>query len=831
MLIPYFKCVGYLLAANTGIKSIEWTITQPLSVIMGTNGCGKSSLLKILNARTPDSKYFAKNGSREIHIQHNGSTYEIKNEYVTQSGRHTFIKDGVPLNDAGTTTVQTQLVIKYFGYTELLHKISISAKGFRFTDMSPNLRKDMLMTICGVDFSHAMSIYDAVRTLHRDQIGILKHIREKVERWSLRASQIEDTRQLESIQKDLQSLVPKLMAASNPSTPIPATIQTQLNGILSDIEQEVEYAQVAMRRFQRQHAAYTGGHIAGPTGIEIEWNERQEQYARIQGEIANTKKQLTEFESVQAVVGSGQLEDKLTVLKASLKDVTARLSDVPPHADPNNQYSEDAVSRFRATYHTVQMQLQTLFTNRDITIETFDRAQKDEIEAANAHATDRVAVLQSQIRVEQHRLDHALAAKESDPTCPKCATQIHSAHGQPDSVIAQWRAQLKEKEDALATQRATLEATTERMGALATYIEYRTAVVGIFQSNRSVINDMHDLGGPAGICGNPLHAIERIRQLHQLHGHIHTRVVGEREQKHLTDQIAMLESTLESGIMERFNKTREHLADLHTESSNATRRCNEIEKLQESFTSLLKHYDTITQYKDEWFNTVDTLIDANVWTQANGLLADTTNKLSTVTATIAESDNLTNRLTEMQAEETDATQEKAALDVLLKSISPKHGLIGKQLRLMMFQFCDIVNAYIREVWETQLELIPPNPDKAMDFKFDVVINGNPPTTVGEMSVGQSEMVDLAVMLAVRHYTGLQGSPLIMDETGVNFDPAHRRKLIDFMKRITESDQYGQLFVVCHFISEFGGLTNADMVVIDDANVTVPKRYNENIAIK
>lgn len=831
MYIPYFKCVGYLLAANTGIKEIEWNITQPLSVIMGTNGCGKSSLLKILNARTPDSKYFAKNGYREIRIVHNGSTYELKNEYITQSGRHTFIKDGVPLNDAGTSTVQTQLVIKHFGYTELLHKISIGAKGFRFTDMSPNLRKDMLMTICGVDFSHAMELHDTIRTMQRDQVGILKHIREKTERWQLRASQIEDTRQLEIVQKELQELVPKLMDASNPSTEKPAAVQAYLDGFLKDMEDRVYNASKLMRAFQRRHAKYSGGHLNDPTAIEVEWRDRHEAYAKIQGEIENTKKQLKEFESVQAVVGSGQVEEKLAVLKASLTDVQARLRDVPPLPDPNHHHSADSAERFRATYHTVQMQLQTLFTNQTLEIETFTREQKDAIELEHKEVSDQLANLNSQIRVEQHRLDHAIAAKESDPTCPKCNTKIHSEHGQPDDVIEQWSTQLKEKQIQQMAVEAKLKHAVIRLGALATYIEYRQAVAGIFSNNRSVINDMHDLGGPAGIISNPLHAIEHIRKCHQTMTNVHVRVVGEAEQKHLTDQIAMLESTLESGVMERYNKTQERLADLVAEGLKAYELCREINSLQECYECLLKAYDEIGVIKEKWFTTAETLIDTSVWTQANEMLADTTNKLSSVTAAINESDNLTNRLKEVQEEESEAAQHKAALDVLLKSISPKHGLIGKQLRLMMFQFCDIVNAYIREIWESQLELIPPEPGKAMDFKFDVVINGKPPTTVGEMSVGQSEVVDLAVLLTVRHYVGMQDAPLIMDETGVNFDPAHRRKLIDFMKRITESDQYGQLFVVCHFISEFGGLTNADMVVIDDANVTVPKRYNENITIK
>ncbi len=70
MFIKKVDISGYKLLESTGIKRIEMEFIAPIIIIIGTNGCGKSSLLRILSCYSHNKSLFNKSSWVNLDIEH-----------------------------------------------------------------------------------------------------------------------------------------------------------------------------------------------------------------------------------------------------------------------------------------------------------------------------------------------------------------------------------------------------------------------------------------------------------------------------------------------------------------------------------------------------------------------------------------------------------------------------------------------------------------------------------------------------------------------------------------------------------------------------------------
>jgi AAA15 family ATPase/GTPase len=97
----------------SGIKELTYTPEKKIQVILGTNGSGKSSLLKEIIPNVDNLKDdYGEEGIKILKIQHRGNDYVIK--YDKKSNKHSFIKNEEELNDAGQLKIQKALIDNEF---------------------------------------------------------------------------------------------------------------------------------------------------------------------------------------------------------------------------------------------------------------------------------------------------------------------------------------------------------------------------------------------------------------------------------------------------------------------------------------------------------------------------------------------------------------------------------------------------------------------------------------------------------------------------------------------------------------------------------------------
>ena len=88
---------GFRRTFLNNIKDLTLTFTSPLQIVLGTNGSGKTSLVRQFSPLPPDPKELFPGGSKCIEYQYKGSEYILTSQ-LKQSFKNSFVKDGEELN-------------------------------------------------------------------------------------------------------------------------------------------------------------------------------------------------------------------------------------------------------------------------------------------------------------------------------------------------------------------------------------------------------------------------------------------------------------------------------------------------------------------------------------------------------------------------------------------------------------------------------------------------------------------------------------------------------------------------------------------------------------
>ena len=176
MIIEEIILVGYTRFNTDEIKTFRWKPQSSLSLVLGGNGSGKSSLLNELNPMPANRHDYEPGGSKTFICTLNDVRY-ILNSNFERGQKHSFVRitDGVKeeLNSSATVTIQKELVESILRYDNKLH--SLLTGQIIFTDLSPTQRKELLMSISPLDLSYVNGVFDKTRIALRDDQGALKH--------------------------------------------------------------------------------------------------------------------------------------------------------------------------------------------------------------------------------------------------------------------------------------------------------------------------------------------------------------------------------------------------------------------------------------------------------------------------------------------------------------------------------------------------------------------------------------------------------------------------------------------------------------------------------
>lgn len=824
MEIVSLTLVGYRRLLLRNIETFTITPTSIYQIIIGTNGSGKSSVMRELSPLPPSSKDFVKGGSKTIELKHRGSFYKLVTDFSIGNGKHFFYKDdGENLNPGGTATVQKELIKQYFDYDDRIHRILMGMQ--RFSTIPAIQRREILMELSGADLDFAFKLWQTLKGLHRDQQGVVKHLSGRLAQETDKLLSPQEMETLEKRVKEFSDEIAYCMTEREPGLPNTQESLLTIKEILAKIHRT---ADLIFKTSLQQPGWIMPGEISNVEDIQKLTYSRMAKLGFQENALAEYNAEYDELVTIVEALASSNaqgVEELKQRCDRLIEERKVLLSKLTNSWDVGLTGIKDKFIQSMASYPQVVEVLTQLPANID---REFSRQNKEEVTEFLIKEKQSLIKLQEQAVRFNHQLDHIKTAQKQ--SCPKCGYVL--GHNDGERGEAAITAELQNVMTKIDQARIEIEGAEEY---LESYRQYATA----YQRYASLVRDtpwlkvFWDL-----IQDKGLHFTSPMAAIPKLDNWIHdARILSEvaemdEQRKQLREAISKVQSDGGTGFHERLLIVTEKIGDLTTETIETGKQINQLTTYQQQINKIMGYYGDIRNLAKELDIAVNTHIRALRSYHVDQVISADLGELATVQSRLNSLQAIQNVIRDLESSLEQADKDMCAFKLLVDEINPVDGLIADQLKGFIGLFVDQINGVIDQIWTYELNILPCGmDDSGLDYKFGLTVNGEQAgddVRDSDASTGQLEVIDFAFKLVVMLYRNMSDYPLFLDELGPHMDVEHRNNIMRFVHSLVETKRCSQLWLVSHFSSMHEIFNNVEYCVMDERNIALPAVYNRHV---
>ena len=784
----------------TNIETLEYTPNSPMQIILGTNGSGKSQLLKQLNPLPPNMKQdFYEDGYKYIEIEHNGNIYKLK----SIGNHHSFIVNEQELNPGKTKRVQTELVQEHFRLTNDIMEILLNNN--RLTNMSPTERKRWLTELSHIDYTYAVSVYNKLRQRHRDIVGAITMNNDELLKLEQDKDNNVDIEKLTANKKALTVLRNHILSLYIPIT-------TEKLNTLPTIESLVN---------SFNNITTTNYDIKA-----IEESITKSKYV-IDNNTTKISELCNKIDKLEKIDNNLQLEE-LKKEYVGLKQELEELSKL-------NTFNIEP-SSINSTSDRFNSMLTDIVPYINNMLEIKDYYNKDLTEVTDKFETSRrdIELLANKLKYLKEELEHVTKHKTEEHmiSCPKCFHNWYNGYDEKKHLELEKnyndiKELAKQKSNSFINIKQEYEKTLE-------YNKYRDIIAKRISTSGSIITS---------ILNKEFLYLEPFVMLSTLNG-INTDLTNLKPYLEKYNRLQQVEKNIElatkleennlTNIKNNIDTIKKEVEQLTNDKNQAQQDFNKYTKLKLDYYNLQQLYDNLLKhlklYGKQTREEVVRLRN-NSLKELNMFLEE---EIDNIQNTINNSNNKLIAYERYKKTIEDYKVKEKVLKIMLEALSPSEGLIAKSINSFLNVFIKEINTIINTIWSYELELLPCDiTETDLDYKFKVRVNNDMVIEdISKLSSSMKEIIDLAFRIVFTKYLRMTDYPLFLDEFGHSFDNKHRVTAYNIIDKVLKID-YPQIFVVCHYESLYGSLNNCDFNVLNNTNIELGsvKNYNEHMVIK
>lgn len=827
MKITYIEIFGFLRFRVGEISKLIYRPGQRIQLILGTNGCGKSSLIEELSPLPALHSNYEKTGYKIVELTHRGKHYRVESRF-SPSQRHVFSCEGEEICASSAPSVIRDHVREVFGLTPEIHELLTGVE--RFVEMGPARRREWFTKLSEASYDYAIKIYTKVKDENRSTQGALKRAKESFA--------------LESA---------KLVSPD------------EVRGLEAELEELKELSNILISNYQRQEKS--------AEHIENAWDRQQHELSVIVKQISKIKQtrpgfaNMLDMDRLPEVIGETQVELSsneavASELVAQHSKVSALLRELEQAQAEGSENTSNQIESLIEERERLAAQLKTeLIFDNPIEAQNSLVAVSDYFmtEVASMEPDERDEYTQANLEVQQQQL-HRLhdTQRRSHQEASTLRAEIRHMESVRDGTHTNcprckfsWAPGFNETKYYNSTQ--ALSAEVERYNAVTHEIEEKTQYIDAIRRRLSMYYQINEfmsshphlrslwtfMRSSRMISKTPNKVSEMIGYASQ---DIATHIKMQKVEQNIARQTALAAELKARNIgsredLAKFIADLEHSIEEVTSSINRGRaRLIDLKDLQERYTAyrnLQSRYETGVE--DLRVKTEE-LIEAIRQQALSEALTDVQHRIHSKTRRLNEMNNQQEVVDFIKKEIDALTLRAESTALLMKSLSPVDGLIAEGMIGFIKKFIGQMNRLIRRIWTYRLEILPCglSDDGAvdLDYKFPMIAHqlSNKVPEVSKGSEAMKEIVNLAFRLTAMQYLDMEDSFISLDEFARAFDYQHKRSSVDLINAIMTEKNFSQLFMVSHDYSQYTALGNYDAVVISENNIILPERYNECVEI-
>lgn len=818
------------------IHKLSVTFSHPLQIVLGTNGCGKSNLLRQLTPRCPVRRDYETGGYRRLVIEHQNHTYTLTSDFSNKSSPHSFVTEsGENLNEGGTTGVQDELIESYLGWTPRLE--AIMSIGYDFVAMSAGLRKVLLIESNPARLGFILDDQKRVSSKIRACKNNLSMLQDR--KIDLEAKMIDQSAfdQLSTEQKQLENDTQKNVVFISQ---IKSELQRLPIGRDYFTQGLIDQTVALRKEIVEQSALWSDLIDRDQPSLLVELKTKIQM---IDDQIHQQETLLTdvtqELNHHQQTIDEMSDEDALVQLRLRISTLQKDLLDLEGQRHPNALRREDLLE-LDELLPTLQTILES-FAQSSVTLMTpkvfqlkSQKLQHIEFQLSQCLRE------QDQLQRRQDYLKRSQSIRMSDIPKENCAQMACPLYANFKNTYDEVVAEFQRNKDRLrhlmhfskraqhygslqSEQLDHLRPMMNRLNELSDLIR-SYPVMNRFVKGKSLLIQLKL---------NPLQMIHQIR--HEITLSENTHRYQELSERLRQEEIDLSKHASASDgeklkiklKLDQLTQNRNDLCEKLKSLRSAREIINHEYHRRQLFMDLYQHAQQHQKLLDEALiglsqthqrRMLEDLLSTLQQHQSRCLL-----RLGEISVTLKEQDNIKARYEEEILKQiTKIELEKKDWEVLESALKhiPYHHTVT-----FINALISLMNAYISKIFVYDFKLLHIAPHQSLDYTFPVQIGDLIIDDISTCSKAQSEMINLAFCLALRRLLGLSDYPIYLDETGASFDVTHKYRLIDLLNHLLEDHHVSQMFLVNHHESVHEGLANKETLVLSDTNIMVPVVYN------
>lgn len=821
MRIKELELKGYKRLGLSDIRHIQIDFDSDYQIILGSNGSGKSSLLAELSPLPAIPKQYNKGGFKSITIEHNDKTYVLLSNFDGKT-HHSFKVQGEELNDGGTITVQRDLVKQHFSLTDEMFQL-ISGK-LKFTQMTASKRRDFFTRMSNNDLTYAFELFKKLASKTRDEQGAVKHLKNRIAKETDLYLSMEDDeleKKVDTLQKELSTL----MSESRVDLPATQEAERSLDQTLKGIHAiateilETPFKQPTDEHFDSLESLTEAtqkvvSDLSAQEQILSHYSEEYDRMNRLVGEMSEV-----------GTTSVDELESRCKSIKKDIEDRKSKISMFNFQGD---------VSNLVAKAQDIKSQLIDALSNLpDNSNLKYSRTRGESSSDAIMNLGRELDMVVSKITRRQEHLQHIKDAKQTE--CPDCGYRwkpgvserdVDRLNGEIEQLSKQ-EGELKKKLTELQEYKEAYNEYVSQFNRLRkishSYPEASNLFDWLLDKDR-IIHQPSNHIPKIDVWMNDLYLHSEIWSLENKSKLLESalqkaEMLGDGDASHIEGSLRSIENNINQ-VNTKIAELREKKKRYEWSVNQASHRIKLLGRMNDLHNQCLDQLDTT--YRSQKNDVITNLIDEH-----QGLLAVNRRKLN-------ERQSISNIIDDLKKSLADVEGSYLDHKLLCRALSPTDGIIAKQLTTFINTVVAQMNDILSQIYTYRIEIQPCGIESNdLDFKFPLeaeAAGGTDANDVSEGSEGQQEVINFTFQLIAMLYMDFENYPLFLDEVGRAQDEQHMTNIMNYVKLLIESNRHSQLFMISHFAAGHGAFTNANFLVLNPANISVPLNHNENVDI-
>ncbi|MCK9529031.1 MAG: hypothetical protein M0R77_00485 [Gammaproteobacteria bacterium] len=807
------------------------TPKEVVQVILGTNGSGKTSIIKEIVPAAANPQLFRKEGHKEAIYYHNNKHYKIR--YEAKTNKHFLFEEQESgeyknLNEGGTLRVQEETVLSIFKVTPFIRSVLIGE--MNFSDLGPQKRRELFTMMSPVPFDYGLEFFAKAKDRLNDTTAILRHNKRKL---IDEIAKVMNDEQYEKLQKENKELHHELSILlrerNNQIQPLDKLKKEETDTL-------VEISRITATIFSTNILAPQDKSYSSISDLREEMVKERELLSSLNTQLSERSAQFEKLSKEVDIVnqsGGQGIEDinaKIEELEKAKQVLISKLRNkIEPHQYKYIKQGLDSESE-----NLLNEIFSTLPLNDDL---RFSNTEFKKLKAEDDQLIEKLRQLsldRDRLNFELNELDKHKA--NGSISCPECRHswiigydphQYNKKKTQLDETLTAIT-QIEERRKELVKDLSDMQ---EFFNKYKDYIHIRNrnnhlsilweqlefdntafkyprhvlSIIDTFQSDCRIVNNILDIDEKLNKELTLFEMVKKIDQqkvsenkavLTQLELEINQITWNIRTKKEYLNKLTVYYNSLASLINDvkpRLEYLQRHLEDLQGDVIESVR--------QDILSDLIRSLQSKLALNEDILNKVD---------YQRGLV-----------------EHLQNEITQLEVEE-------IALKRLIDEVSPTNGLIAEGLMLYINTILDQVNQIIAKVWSYSFKILPcevkTEGEVGLTYRFpiDIADGLNDIKDIVDGSKAQKEITNLAFRIIAMNYLGFSDAFLFLDEFGDGFDPTHKASAIHAVNTIIEQMNFSQIFMVSHVETSYGALKNNDVCLLNDLNIQVQGVYNEHV---